>query len=437
MNQGHLRENYKLNNRLVSNRDAPNQTIFNLFFVYLFILVLAFPFRFRYAVGPFSSFSPMDIALMLGGIVVAYSLLSGRSNMGPSSLLVALATPVIFCCLSLVWTIETVSTIKVFVTYSEALVAYLVAFTIFSNLSSSAIAKSLLIFVTVIIATAFLSILGFPGLEVQVPLSYPPGTDAYDLYIISFSARLSHPFIGLSNNFATVVAFFPILFFAYAMAYNKKIFFYAALICFLVVALTLSRGVTGALILSYFIYIIKGKIFLKGMWSIVLIALILTGGVFLYLELNPVASSHFHGRLGAASVTGRFTGWWLGLDAISNSPLYGYGAGATIKEGRLYIDNLHNTYLNQLLYYGWFGGSIVIMSILFLPVLVARLRLEGDKAIILKRGVVFALITELIVFASQASLEGSVLRVIFYFSIGATMALVFACDREEQAQIQS
>ena len=53
------------------------------------------------------------------------------------------------------------------------------------------------------------------------------------------------------------------------------------------------------------------------------------------------------------------------------------------------------------------------------------------RGVLVKRGLVYAIITQILVFMVQASFEGSVLRVFFYFSIGISLELIDAMSREE------
>jgi len=430
------------NNHLISQRDTGSNTFsdrdstLRILFIYLLILAFAFPVRIWVPVGLFASFSVMDVVLVFGVLIVTHTIVSGSVNFRPISVLISLSMPVIFSFLSLLWTIDSNSTIKASLIYSEALVAYLLALVMFANMSPGIIVKYMFVFVVIIILTSIFSLMGFPGLEPQIPPDLHPGTPEYLSYVTSYSARLSHPYIGLSNNFSTVLAFFPIIFLSYSMAYNNKWYGYLSIICMFVVVLTFSRGVIAALIFSYILFIMKSQMFMKGLMRAMIISMFLLGGVLAYLSLNTAADRHFNNRFSSENVTGRLHAWQLGFEAISGSPIYGYGAGVPLVKGRLSIRNLHNTFLTQIYYFGWLGGLTIVICIVLLPRFVSRQSIGGDKARVIQRGVVFALVGQILIFVTQTSFEASVLRVIIYFLIGTSVMLIFASEREANMMVE-
>ena len=136
---------------------------------FMLVIAMAFPLRIWVNLGPFASFSPMDIVLLvfLVGLLLALPI-RGVLRVGYKHVAVALAVPVFFCYLSFLWTVNSTETLKGALTYSEALATFFITVLVFGRLRSKTIAFFLGIFVLLIIATAFLSKSGFPGLGPQI-----------------------------------------------------------------------------------------------------------------------------------------------------------------------------------------------------------------------------------------------------------------------------
>ena len=402
------------------------------FIAFTLILALAFPVRIWFPLGPFVSFSPMDIVLLMGlAGLLEHAIATGILRTGRRSLAIALAMPVIFCYLSFLWTVNLTETLKAALTYTEALAAFVITIFVFDDLRSETIGRLLGIFVFAIVLTAILSAMGFPGLAQQIPPNLVPGSPDYTAFALSYHARLSHPFIGLSNNLATVLAFFPIVFTAYAKATKRNSFHWLAVLCILAVVLTLSRGAIGALVLAYGLYALGHRGSLKRLWKGGTALALIVAGLFAFVMLNPLVGRHVAYRLSMINIDYRLEAWRAVWGALADRPFWGFGAGVSLSEatGSL-LQNAHNAFLAQLFYFGLPGGLLVGVSILSLPVIFSRWRLSGSKARIMRRSIVFSLATQILIFLSQASFEGSVLRVVFYFSVGASVMLLKALEHE-------
>ncbi len=398
------------------------------------LVVLAFPFRIWKTFGLFSSFSPTDVVLLVAVIPLMLSTVAGRLNVGPKAVALALSVPIVFCLVSFAWAVDANATTKAALKYSEAMVAYLLAIAIYSRLSANMIAKGLGLLVLLLIVTAFSSAAGLPWLEHQIPPNLYPGTSEYEDYLRSLHARLSHPYLGLSNNFAGILAFFPILLASYGEQSRQRVFSYLGIACVIAIALTFSRGVIGALVLGYSLYILRsgkfGSSLIKGLVVVGLIA----GGILVYIQVSPEVAERLVGRTSLQNFIGRLEIWQVALDAVADSPIYGYGAGTAISYGGVAVKSVHNAFLSQVFYFGWFGGLVVALSILMLPMLVSKVHVHSVAGKSMRRALAFSLLTQIIIFLSQTSFEGSQLRVFFYFSTGLSIALIHAIDRENKEQ---
>lgn len=405
---------------------------------FILILALAFPLRIFIPWGPFASFSPLDVVLLaslLGLLVRAFSV--GAIRTGYRPIAIALFMPVLFCSFSLLWTVNPVATLKALVTYSAAMVAFLATVAIFYNFRSDIIANWLFVFIFLIILTAFSSAAGLPGLAVKVPPNLMPGSMAYESFLLSYHARLSHPFIGLSNNLATVLAFFPIILFSYSKIAKRSSFYWLALLCLLVIGLTLSRGVILALIFTCGFYTLCTRFSLQSLLRNVLALPIIITGAALFLIMNPRAMEHLVDRLSLINIEVRLEALHAVCRAIMDRPFLGYGAGVYIfEETDIFLRSTHNAFLSQFFYFGYPGGIVVAGAIFLIPILFYLWPLLNPRARFVRRAVVFSLVGQMIILLSQASFDGTVLRVLLYFSIGASIMLVKALEREVTFNLQ-
>lgn len=396
----------------------------------LFILALALPVRIWIPLGWFSSFAPIDVLLLTSPVFVAL-LQPGHFaiGIGRRSIAWLLLAPVVLCVLSYLWTVDAAGTARTLLLDGEAMVAYLAVATIFQKLPSSTIGVLLCILVSTIIATSVLSTLDVPGLAPQVP----PNLDAasQQAFLSSYYSRLSHPYFGLSNNLATVLGFFPFLLVAWARITCKARYRWLAAACVVATIATLSRGVVLALAIAWLVWLASGlRRHGKGYWHILPYAALAAIAMAAYIAATQVVDDNLASRLSDANVLQRFAAFGRVLSAVMARPI-GYGAGASlaaIAGGDM--ANAHNAYLQQFLNFGVGGGAIAVLALAWLPIAVKRWRLHSRAALEARGGLLFGILTTLLAFMSEASYEGSVLRVLFYASIGLGVAMVVALERE-------
>lgn len=395
------------------------------------VLAMALPVRIWLPLGSFASFAPVDVLLLASPfLLLVFQSYSLRLPIGRKSIALLLMLPVIACVASLVWSVDLAATMRASVVYAEAMVAYVFTVALLCRLPTRTIANLVALFLVVVIAVSVASMFRLPGLGPQVPTNL--SGNAADAYRLSYYARLSNPYIGLSNNLATVLAFFPFLLASYARVTGYARYRWMALLCVAAVCMTLSRGVVLALALTYALWIVAnapraGKKALQTLSYLAVVAIAL----FIYLQVNSLADQHLAGRLSMANVTQRLDTQAAAISAIVAHPA-GLGGGIDLSAvtGGAVVHNTHNAFVQQLFYFGIVGGVIVDLALLLLPVVVVRWRLRSVQARMLRSGLVYSLITMLVVFAFEASFEGSVLRVLFYFSVALGVALIVATERE-------
>jgi hypothetical protein len=401
------------------------------------VLAMALPVRIWVPVGEFKSFAPIDVLLLASPLLLlACQARSAHWSVGPRSIALILLIPFLASMLSLLWSVDQPATIRASVLYGEAVVAYVFSVVILSRLSVRTIANLIALFVTVVIVTSVLSVLRMPGFGPQVPADL--SSAAASAYQLSYYARLSNPYIGLSNNLATVLAFFPFVLAACAKVSGRAWYRRLAVVSVAVVCATLSRGVVAALAVAYAVSVaVNARRAGKKAWRISVYLLVIAVMFAGYVAVNNVVNQYLPDRLSMRTVAPRLEAQAAALDALSARPA-GYGAGvdlSTVVGGDM--RNTHNAYVQQLFYFGLVLGALSDLAIVLLPVAVRRWKRHSREARTLARGLGYALGTVLLVFVTEASYEGSVLRVLFYFSVACGVALVVAAEREADIKLGS
>jgi hypothetical protein len=256
---------------------------------------------------------------------------------------------------------------------------------------------------------------GVPGF--QPPAWLDPESGDY----ISYFARLSHPWIGRSNNPATlfVVAVVPLA--AWGVRYRARFAQVLAGVALVATVLTVSRGTLLALAAGVVVLAVVAWPLARSLWRWAAVALgvSLVALVLMYL-LNPASRMHLSSRASATNVDARFVLLSDALDDIRTAPWLGTGPSVT--------PSVHNVLLQQLVDFGLVGGLVVAALLVgvvvwwFLP---SRRRApSGWLAVACGVGVAVQLGSCLV----EASYEGGFLRNLMWLSWGLLLAL-YAAER--------
>jgi hypothetical protein len=183
--------------------------------------------------------------------------------------------------------------------------------------------------------------------------------------------------------------------------------------------------VTVYAIFIIFRLIRTGRIRAQGI-VFVFVALGLSAMFFL---LNPDAQQHFADRLRGDNIASRLDAFTAVFGVASQHPL-GVGSGVALSDvSSVALESVHNAYLQNLLWFGWFGGLLLSVMLLALPVLVLLIPVRSGVGGEARRAVAMSIAILLLINVSQASWEGSVLRVWIYFVIGLGLVLIKKADR--------
>jgi len=396
----------------------------------LFVVMMAFPMRFWITMGPFSSFSVSDVAIITAAFAwVGYSLVSGTVPVGSNRIFGALLIPLVIGAVSLLWTVDKIQTLKVLVVYAEAIAAFLTTIFLFRFLTFESIAILIKIYLCIVIFSAVFSYLEIPGFHAQIP----PGLswEIQDAYYITYDARFSHPFIGQSNNLASILAFFPFILASCFRITGSKSYIWILCLTIIAIMATLSRGVLLSLGIGLLIHLFTRNIKLMNVRRLIGCVVIITIGVVMFFTFNPVALTHLRERLSPAEIYTRIELFQQTINAVKKAPFFGYGAGVSlnlITESSL--QSVHNTYLEQLLYFGIIGGIPVLAAFLAIPILIIKIPVLNQSARTMRKAVALSMVIQLLIFMSHPSFEATLLRVLILFSLGIGISLIYAANRK-------
>ena len=401
--------------------DAPQQDYPRIALGFL-LLAAAVPWRYYGSFPLVASLSVLDVA-----VVAAAGVLLARHAMLPSPPtvdvwpVVLVAVLPALCVASLVWTADVPATIRESVSYAEGMVALAFAMQQTRGMSPERIVRLLRRFLYVLLVPPALLLAQVPGFLPQQPdLSISSGD------YLSYFSRLSHPFMGRSNNLATVLLILCVVLVYWAITRHHPATYVAALVCVIAVFLTISRGAIVALLAAALFFLLLGPrpaprdrrrlVVASGVFAL---CLAVAGAAF-YL-FNPATQTFIGGRVSLENVLGRESRVAIGMDYLLRQPWLGYGAGTTPLNDPLIGGGVHNTYLQQLLAYGVVLGFVAVLSLLGLAHHFLRRQAAG-----LRRAVGLTMVAVLVNLLVESSFEGSALRVIMYLLFGMLVGLVLA-----------
>jgi O-antigen ligase len=250
-------------------------------------------------------------------------------------------------------------------------------------------------------------------------------------FLGSYYARLGHPYIGKSNNLATVLGFFVLLVLAYA-CFRRNVQSYAiAGLTIAAIVATLSRGVVLALAIAGIVFLaVNRRIAVRAAMAASLAIMLVVGGSVLIFQENPEWGGWIvlGDRMERKNIDARVEKVDMALTKIEARPLLGYGGGV-VADGEVLLDGgVHNTVVEQFLYYGIPIGLVVVMALVVLAIRVAQWPASGPEGKSLARAVGVGILGQFLIFLVQSSYEGTLLRVLFYFSVGLAVAMLRASD---------
>lgn len=154
--------------------------------------------------------------------------------------------------------------------------------------------------------------------------------------------------------------------------------------------------------------------------------MVVAGTVLLH-QVNPYTRQFFDNRLSLANIAIRWDYVTAAFGKMVNRPLVGYGGGVAPDRDPNLALGVHNTYLQQMIYFGPLLGLLV--SACLVAIAAFFFARPGHSGV--GRAVGFALLAQLLIFSVESSFEGTVLRLLFYLSVALAAALTRSTEAAE------
>jgi O-antigen ligase len=394
------------------------------------LLAAAVPVRLPVSVPLVGSISVLDLLLVAAAGTLLLDATFRPLDPGYGRLFWLLCIPFVLSAASVVWSQDRSATLHATLVSAEALVAYLVIVRELAGVPASRVIVYIGRYAYLMLIPAVLLLLNVPGFEPQIS-SVKESSGDY----ISYYTRLSHPFLGRSNNLATVLAFLAPLLLYWGHVRQDRRALLTGIVAFVAIFLTQSRSVLLAFLVAAVVFapFAVGRRGVRTRLLRTVIAVVFLGAVSVAMlySLNPATNEFFSDRFSRANVDERAELLAAGNAKIAERPLLGYGAGVTPDDEPLLAGGVHNTFVQQIMNFGLPLGLLVGAAIVGLAAsLLARRRHNA-----LAGAVAYVVMVQVVIFLFQASFEGTLLRVLFYLSMGLGVALLRAVDRERVADL--
>jgi len=393
----------------------------------LLLACAAFPLRIRHGLWIFHSVSILDLFLLLTPLwlLIVNWERPERVALGERTIFAVLAMPLLLATVSLAWSENPIQTIYYMIQTVLALAAYLLAINLLQYLTPTFVMRALAVLLLAVVVTAGLAMARVPGFAPDTT-GMQIGSIEHLAFLASFYSRLSHPFWGLSNAFAGVLAFYVPVLLGWAIAARRPWYFATAVLVFTAIGLSLSRGVMLATVIGVLASLIFWQ---RGRWAVAGSLATAFGlslmALWLLIIYNPVVGGYVFSRLSAFNIMERLEKLKLAIAAIEEAPLLGYGAGVIPRGETLLTGGVHNTFVQSALEFGLpLGMLFAIVFILPAGLMLGRQGGFAQTDPVMTVAVGGGLVAELVVFATQASFEGAVLRILLYLGLGFGVVLL-------------
>jgi O-antigen ligase len=414
------------------------------------LIAAAMPLRIH-SLPLISSASILDFLLLIAAVTLYFDLAFRPVDVGYPSLFWLLSVPLFVSILSFTWSADRPETLTVVLNYAEGLIAYLFVVRELEGLSAARIVTYIKRYSYLVIIPAVLLLLHVPGFEPRVEVG--PSSGDY----LGFFSRLSHPVIGASNNLATVLAFFAPILIYWGHTRHDRAVSRAGFISLIAIGLTLSRGILLAFVIAGLLYLPfrpgRREPAGSGLGTKIAAAVALGAiAIGVFYSVNTPTKDFFRSRASAANVERRTELFSYSLAQIEANPVLGRGAGvaggsslmqpntdvvnvdlyspapATTSDPQRTTLDVHNAYLQQAIFYGLPLGLLVSLALCG----TAGVFLARRRSLQLAGVIAYALMVQLISFLFEGSFEGTLLRVLFYLSIGLAAALLRSAEQERE-----
>ena len=407
--------------------------LFSAFF-YLLVAAVAVPDRFNFGIGPFSTVSVVDIALLMGVIFVCARFLFFLSPVyiGPSFLATAVLLPVAISILSIIWASDKSQSLTSEIKYVYSATCYFIALQFGRGQSKQLIVVLLVMIFFSWLAGSVAMYLGVPGFSYFVAESVAiTQSETYDLFA-SIYTRLGHPYIGQSNDYGPPLALLGFVFLGYARFKKSVSIGVVSGLAFGACFFTFSRGLIGALIIGGITYALLARVSIRrltivgiGLGFAIALGWLCVSNISIRLDDRQINAGEIVGnRLNQENIDSRLRNYRDALKLVVESPLLGYGAGFRERTNSFVVDAVHNAYLEQWKYFGLILGTITSLCYVAIAIYFFRWRIGFFRSAALTDAIACGWLVLLISSTVETFFEATVPRALLYFILGLCVCLV-------------
>lgn len=349
-----------------------------------------------------------EVAVVLALPVAALiAVLTGAPRIPRAHLVLAVAT-LGATGASLAWTTDAASTFSYLMGAAVAVLAFLEAVLLARGLSARVVAGVVSVWVVLLLVPCLL-------LQLRVPGFLPPADlDPTSSDYLSYYVRLSHPYIGRSNNPAALVAPLILPLVAFALHRRSVAATLGGAVAFGMLVLTMSRGSLLALAVAFILYVLLepiGRRLVCRSWWVAALIVVLAAGLVVWQV--PSASVHVGSRFAWRNIGARFDLLDAAGAQIVAAPWLGIGAGVG--------PHAHNTFAQQAV---WFGVPLgTLLGVLLLWSVLFWFGRGGGAQRWLALAIGAGVAGQVASFAVQSSYEGNLLRSLIWLGWGLLFAL--------------
>lgn len=392
---------------------------------WIFILLLIFPVRMWFSIGPFSTITILDIYIW---IICGLYVFKGNIGIGNKKIFLLLLLPFLLSSISLIWSEDILATIKMSLYCLTALGGYLVALNVYMHKNHESIERAMVIFCLLAVTVAILYWLKIPILGTNYFRNITAINGESEWAIAAEYSRLNNPFLGKSNDFGSILALFMFFFIGAALSKKSRSYYLYAFICLVGIVLTFSRGVLIALSVILLLSIInrfKVRDYIMAIVALGMLGIIVVGFTS---KAKTIGLDIVNLRIsGWRDLSDRAEIWEEAKVSISDNILLGLGGGRYLREDATVF---HNTYLEQWGAYGIVLGTIAIIAILMIPLMFIYSR-NGTKCIRqIAKFIGMGLLTFNIFCFVETSYEAAIPRLYLYIFIGLSTAYLKALNND-------
>lgn len=356
---------------------------------WLLVACIALPLRIDLAVGPFTTISTLDAAVIIATAYVVVRFLSIYPiRLGPTILAASVVTPALIALLSVGWALDITSSVASSIRYIYCVIAYFVALQFGRALSQAELARVLAIILVSWWVGSIAMYLGVPGFSYFFAQADNRAPEEVVDTLASIYTRFGHPYLGQSNDYGPLLALLAFILLGHARASVSRVFLIISAIGFVSAALTVSRGLLAGLVIAASAYALVEGVRLRAVVITVATVTVALGATLFALSETSIEvegreldmAQIVQSRLSEENVQSRLERYRETLEHIFERPFVGYGAGYYPKDAQAAISGAaHNSLLEQWTYFGVVLGSVTFAC--YITILVGILQLRSEESL--------------------------------------------------------